>query len=116
MKLTADQVREAIFNGSSYASYDGAKYYADGINMQAIADELNARAEMSYEDALILLDELGLSERTCHLDECRKCSACGITVHEEASYGWIPFGDGISYVPYVGVKYCPNCGAKVVNE
>lgn len=40
--LTAEQVRKAIFNGSSYASYDGAKYYADGINMQAIADELNA--------------------------------------------------------------------------
>lgn len=43
--LTAEQVRQAIFNGSSYASYDGAKYYADGIGMQAIADELNARAE-----------------------------------------------------------------------
>lgn len=41
-KLTAEQVREAIFSGSSYASYDGAKYYADGIGMQAIADELNA--------------------------------------------------------------------------
>ena len=43
--LTAEQVREAIFNGSSYASYDGAKYYADGISMQAIADELNTELE-----------------------------------------------------------------------
>lgn len=41
-KLTAEQVREAIFNGSGYASFDGAKYYADGIEMQTIADELNA--------------------------------------------------------------------------
>ena len=41
-KLTAEQVRTAIFNGSSYASYDGVKYYADGISMRAIADELNA--------------------------------------------------------------------------
>ena len=41
-RLTAEQVRAAIFNGSGYASFDGAKYYADGIGMQAIADELNA--------------------------------------------------------------------------
>lgn len=41
-KLTAEQVRAAIFNASVYASFDGAKYYADGIGMQAIADELNA--------------------------------------------------------------------------
>ena len=33
-KLTAEQVREAIFNGSSYASYDGVKYYADGIGIR----------------------------------------------------------------------------------
>lgn len=39
--LTAEQVREAIFDGSSYASYDGAQYYANGIDMQVIADELN---------------------------------------------------------------------------
>lgn len=40
--LTAEQVHDAIFNGSSYASFDGAKYYADGIRMQEIADRLNA--------------------------------------------------------------------------
>lgn len=43
--LTAEQVREAIFNGSTYASYDGVQYYANGIGMQAIADELNAVLE-----------------------------------------------------------------------
>lgn len=41
-RLTAEQVREAIFDGSAYASYDGAQYYANGIDMQAIADDLNA--------------------------------------------------------------------------
>ena len=41
-KLTAEQVRKAIFDTSAYASYDGSRYYADGISMQAIADELNA--------------------------------------------------------------------------
>ena len=41
-KLTAEQVRKAIFDASAYASYDGSRYYADGISMQAIADELNA--------------------------------------------------------------------------
>lgn len=48
--LTAEQVRKAIFNGSSYASYDGAQYYANGIDMQAIADELNSRAERTCEN------------------------------------------------------------------
>jgi hypothetical protein len=41
-KLTAEQVRKAIFNNSSYTSYDGARYHASGISIQAIADELNA--------------------------------------------------------------------------
>lgn len=91
--LTAEQVREAIFHGSVYASYDGAQYYANGINMQAIADELNARAE-----------------RTCHnTHENRwfKCSACG--------YGFTDLyaedeGD-IDEQP----RYCPNCGCKAVD-
>lgn len=40
--LTAEQVRKAIFDCSTYASYDGCTYYASGIRPQAIADELNA--------------------------------------------------------------------------
>lgn len=96
--LTAEQVREAIFNGSSYASYDGAKYYADGISMQAIADELNTRAE-----------------RTCKMRadgahcmngvEFYECRSCG-------EYACIPTVMGKSEPP----NYCPNCGAKVVGE
>jgi len=55
--LTAEQVRKAIFAGSVYASYDGAQYYASGIE-QAIADELNAMlgSDNEYEakmDALL---------------------------------------------------------------
>ena len=89
--LTADQVREAIFSGSAYASYDGAKFYADGINMQAIADELNTRAE-----------------RTCEWEYPQNingwvgyvtCSACGEKYDETVTDS---------------AHYCPNCGARVV--
>lgn len=64
----------------------------------------NTRAEMGYEDALILLDELGLSERTCKMSQYRnalglideyQCSECGSDVEGKPNY-------------------CPNCGAKVV--
>lgn len=84
-ELTAEQVRKAIFDGSSYASYDGAQYYANGIDMQAIADELNSRAE-----------------RTCQNVDDHKtiwfiCSVCG-------------YPQKLSHTR----SYCPNCGAKVV--
>lgn len=72
----------------------------------------NTRAEMSYEDTLILLDELGLSERTCrnvgyYIDGTRfKCSECGYN-------GWTKWAkDGEDRIP----NYCPNCGARVVGE
>lgn len=65
--LTAEQVREAIFAGSVYASYDGAQYYANGINMQAIADELNA----GVDDALAILDEIHEADRISYDDYSR---------------------------------------------
>ena len=92
--LTAEQVCKAIFNGSSYASYDGVKYYADGIGMQAIADELNAmlgNGECELEPiptiivTLNMLNEIGWG----------KCSKCGHATPDESNY-------------------CQNCGAKVV--
>lgn len=90
--LTAEQVREAIFNGSAYASYDGAKYYADGIHMQAIADELNARAERTCRNIDI---------ETCGYFICSECkTSCSID-YELSGWG----------TP----RYCPNCGAKVVS-
>ena len=74
--------------------------------------EDNSRAEMSYEDALILLDELGLSERTCHwelkhsgtLYDKWRCSKCGY-LHVESRID----GGATDLDP----NYCPNCGAKV---
>lgn len=102
--LTDEQVRKAIFNGSTYASYDGCTYHASGIRPQAIADELNA--------------ELGSG--TCHIvktwsdsdyneDWRYRCSECGcfIDVYERDP----ETGDVIN-----AANYCPNCGAKVVKE
>ena len=90
--LTAEHVCEAIFNNSSYASYDGARYYADGIRMQAVADELNARAE-----------------RTCHETEIDKffrgCDSCG--------WMWEVF---YSFGKRERPNFCPNCGARVEEE
>lgn len=66
----------------------------------------NTRAEMSQEDIAILLDELGVSERTCHkvvaiTDDGKYqyslCSECNCHLEQEDNY-------------------CPNCGAKVVNK
>jgi len=96
--LTAEQVREAIFNGSSYASYDGAKYYADGIGMQSIADELNATlgsgtCEWQLEHSGTLYDKW-------------RCSKCGYLFVESRT------DQGIKedFEP----NFCPNCGVKVV--
>lgn len=91
--LTAEQVREAIFNGSSYASYDGVKYYADGINMQTIADELNTRAErtckMEYSGGVP--DFLSLDTWTC--------TECGSPIYNDCE-----------------PSYCEYCGSKVVEQ
>ena len=86
-KLTAEQVREAIFNGSSYASYDGAKYYADGIGMQAITDELNAAlggGECENANDVMKSAEIGF-----------RCSECG------------------SWDDDPQPRFCHNCGKAV---
>ena len=101
--LTAEHVREAIFNNSSYASYDGVRYYADGINMQAVADELNTRAE-----------------RTCTVTRDFNCSNCGKQIgvvrncemYEtcDGRQAWKSLDHEVCDVP----NYCKNCGAKVI--
>lgn len=68
--------------------------------------------ELTDEDYNILLDELGVSERTCQstTDDsawCFVCSECGKSfplskLHLAHNHGEI--------------NYCPNCGAKVVGE
>lgn len=96
MKLTAEQVREAIFNGSSYASYDGAQYYASGISMQAIADELNA-ALGGGECVLEETESYSNANEVIHVLEC---SACGETCeHVNGAY-----------------PRCPHCGWKAVKR
>lgn len=89
--LTAEQVHDAIFNGSTYASYDGVKYYADGIHMQEIADELNAAmGAETCKPEKECLDSYGDLTVTV-------CSNCRVAIDDlEDCY------------------YCPNCGAKVV--
>ena len=87
MKLTAEQVRKAIFSGSVYASYDGAQYYASGIGMQAIADELNAMLDSG--ECEVIKSDNGL-----------KCSHCG----KELPYD--PYAD------YEG-NFCATCGARL---
>lgn len=92
-KLTAAQVRVAIFNNSIYASYDGARYYADGISMQAIADELNAALgggeceaihDKSYYKGIHGYCE-GLKCSNCGeplFSEFKSCPWCGMTIRK----------------------------------
>lgn len=99
--LTAEQVRMAIFNSSSYASYDGAKYYADGISMQAIADELNARVEQTCKKLPSLIDQ------TCIVRQ-----SCQGTVFER-EFGYWRCSE-CQCENFDGAKRCMECGAKVV--
>ena len=52
--------------------------------------------------------------------ECRirdeMCDQCGAIIHEHANMHWVPVGDGMRTVRHRPVRYCPNCGRKVVDE
>lgn len=102
--LTAEQVQTAIFNGSSYASYDGAMYYANGISMQAIADELNEELRKAgnrgeceklpqLSDTVCVVEKNGFEMRFGYW----RCSECGCENFE-------------------GAKHCMNCGRKAVKR
>lgn len=83
----------------------------EGVNDETkafVCEHWNTRSEMDYKDALILLDELGVSERTCEVlgedyDELLEYweteLSCGHVFNGMAEY----------------VNYCPKCGAKVVS-
>ncbi|MBR2881591.1 MAG: hypothetical protein IKB96_04415 [Prevotella sp.] len=139
-KLTAEQVREAIFNGSSYASYDGVKYYADGIGMQAIADELNAKLGDAYtreecEAAFVHGYSLGslpvgsnpqwdenrqtVDEHMAELGWVRE-RTCEIEVRESAWGGYTRHcgncGADFDCDTRNRQNYCPNCGARVTKS
>lgn len=90
--LTVEQVEEAVYRNCKF--YEGCE-----VDVEAIADELNSRAE-----------------RTCKFvsskgsDYPPVCSACG---YELGIYDCEWFEDGT--YGYDG-NYCPNCGCKVVCE
>lgn len=88
--LTAEQVEKAIHDCSTYASYDGCTYYASGIRLQAIADELNAA--------------IGGGE-------------CEIVYHYEArdrsEIGREPVELSCGHIVERHSKYCQECGRKI---
>ena len=86
-KLTAEQVHEAMRKGSRYMSFDGAIYYASGISMQAIADELNATMGSGT------CEDVGAAA-------IFKCSMCGWQSNV------FTFGEGMPC-------FCPQCGKAV---
>lgn len=79
--LTVEQVLDAIFNGSSYASYDGVKYYASGIDMRAIADELNAAIMSEY---IYATD----GWRRWTGEEIVRCRDCAYILHRKYNNGF----------------------------
>lgn len=90
--LTAEQVREAV-ESSSWAETSSIREFNDS-SWQAIADELNSRAErtcrMEYNE--------DWSGDELYPTEAYQCSVCG-RITQEGLPG-----------------YCPRCGAKVVDE
>lgn len=116
-KLTAEQVRKAIFEHSIYASYDGAKYYADGIDMQAIADELNAVLGSETCETVYAVGGI-IAQAECY-DVCAgisefTCSACGFNCDLTSWISLFDGDDGRRRHHHHGTpNYCPNCGAKV---
>lgn len=90
-KLTVKQVRKAIFNGSSYTSYDGTQYYASGISMQKITNELNAL----------------LCDRECEVIDHRYYNDYDIHKFELSCGHSYTTPDNILY------SFCPVCGAKI---
>lgn len=127
--LTAEQVREAIFNGSSYASYDGAKYYADGIGMQAIADELNAALGSERDTIYNTGFDNGVSNLWVRPLTCRPLGEWeSVSQNQEVRHVWCSecgyeFGmDERRAIPFEHTKlaelpnYCPDCGAMVMER
>lgn len=53
--------------------------------------------------------------RTCRI-RGGECDQCGAIIHEHANLYWVPVGEGMRTVEHRDVHYCPNCGAKVVDE
>ena len=104
-KLTAEQVRDAIFKGSTYANYDGAQYYASGIGMQAIADELSA-AIGAGECEMDVLDT-GNEAAYEHYEYIMHCANC----HHE--FGYVQYNEDGDTWQDEKPAFCPKCGKAV---
>ena len=83
--LTVEQVEKAISDCCTYASYDGCTYYASGIRLQAIADELSAELgsgtcelELNTDMTAIRCDKCGYElPKGTDLKATRFCCGCG---------------------------------------
>lgn len=53
------------------------------------------------------------AERTCRI-RGGECDQCGAHIHEHAVLYWVPVGEGMRTVESRAVRFCPSCGAKVV--
>ena len=95
--LTAEQVRKAVYAHSIHADCADADW-------QAIADEMNARAERTCRI-------VGEWESFTQTQDLRfpSCSECGYNFGREERLG--DFIRERCEIP----NYCPNCGAKVVD-
>ena len=70
---------------------------------------------LTDEDYNILLDEMGVSERTCCMTDRGECSECGAYIVR----AWTEvhdFNGDMKRIDLRSHSYCPNCGAKVVEE
>ena len=72
--------------------------------------------EMDYEDALILLDELGANaERTCKMETDHAELEAIASSHEDTwAYKCSACDWSFRYDRGIKLNYCPNCGLKVI--
>lgn len=104
-KLTAEQVEKAIHDCSAYASYDGVQYYASGIRLQAIADELSAALGGGECEPKWTLQGTTQTQEFWRCD----CGNCGYEfgVEDRRSSPWSIVVNSVD-IP----NYCPECGMK----
>lgn len=102
MKLTAEQVREAI-EANSWAETSTIREFNDS-SWQAIADELNAELGWVRERTCKFVIEDNMKETEGMGDVWFRCTNCN-TTYEYYAGDWL-----------LKQNYCPHCGAKVVSE